>query len=1149
MNLTPKPITSVAASILLSCLLASQPAVSHSEETFYRCRGEVIQLKLDPNGLVVQGLYPSSKSKPVIESILDASTEVLHTDTSKGRFVYRSERSPIWDAASAKTFGDIQVFPLYTTLDGEGKAIAFDEISVRLETNAAGGEIERICAEYMLEVVSQSPYEPEVYLLRAVNPEGFDCFATAERIRAETTIVWSTPNLYTAKQTAPPPNDPLFPNQLHHTVIDTLGAWDVTAGSAAVRVAVLDGEVELDHEDLAPNVWINPAEASGQPGIDDDLNGYIDDFNGWDFFSNDNNPRPNGGGEDAGHGSAVTGLIAAEQDNGVGVAGVAPDVKFLSLKVFDNGASTGNAQIADAIRYAANWADIMNNSWASNADLPSETILDAIDYATIQGRQGRGCLVVFATGNGDGDLVAHYGSYPWTLAVSLTNYNDLQNDESSIGRNVDIAAPVGAWSTDALGSTGFNDPLPDYVGIFRGTSSAAPQVTAVGALVLSLNPNLTASEVAAILINSTDNPIPGMSDNDHYGKSWTLGYGRLNAHKAVRTSSVGVNDRFEPNDSINDAALLRAGFYNWLLLPDFDEDYFRIQATAGAPMRFALRWMNQWGRIEVELVDGSKQVVATPTITQAGRISTSTITHTAASTGDLYLRIYSAGGPPGRAYSLHAQVGLPDDVHEPNNSLGQASLLNPGAGTSYKQLRLNNDDFYRVAMTAGQYLYGLITFDLSTVDIGFEVFAPSGGRVTGDDVDMTHGEQFFPFMANETGDYVVRVFGTNGEIGREYSLHLAVLNTAPLSNPGVDDVFEDNDSFATATVLTEGFYPNLALGTDNGEFADAYTFTVPAGRIGRFAIGWDFASTDIDILAYPEAVVLSPPGTVQPIAKSSLSFVAVESMTFPVKPVDFSYWIEVVRASGAHRPYRLALEFLEPEPIETVGLWRFNEGTVGAPCHPLAVRDWRGPRMSHSPELTGSAPTWILGPDPMYFPGSDRVALQFNSGGFRFPGNGDEGELALGDRDFSIWARIRPTNNSSKRVIAAMPDSWEFSVRADDTLEMGIGVGAGTESFAGVGPDITPGVWQDVAMVWDRTAGSVRAYHFDGMTVGQSSRPIPGVLPAVGAFHIASNSAGGAPLGAMEQIRLFDRALTYDEVRRLSVEFVPSSNEMWALYP
>ncbi|MCA9435586.1 MAG: S8 family serine peptidase [Candidatus Omnitrophica bacterium] len=1126
-------------------LLIASVGQTHPEETSYFCRGEEFRVKLDPYAVALQTLNPTDKSSRTLGALVDASSEVVYSDPGRGRLAFRTEERDLYEKMSSKIGPGIQVFPVYTSEDGKETLLGFNEINVRLAPDAPADWIDRILEKFQLEIVSQSVYEPDIFELRPTYAAAKTCFELANEVRQEAHFLWVTPNLYTQKLTgtAPAPNDPHFADQVHHAVIDTLGAWDVTQGNPVIRVAVIDGGVDLNHEDLNSRVWINSVEAAGQAGVDDDGNGFVDDINGWDFYDGDNNPAPfNGSGLGPGHGSAVTGLIVAEANNSVGVAGVAPNVKFISCKGFNNDAPASNFDLGEAIRYAANMADIMNNSWASSN--PSENILDAIDYAITQGRGGLGCLPIWAAGNGSGDSTKYYARYPWTVGVSLTDYNDVHSDITSFGPTIDIAAPRGQWSTDPTGNVGFNDPELDYVGVFDGSSSAAPIATGVAALILSKNPGLTASEVAMGLVNCVDNPTPSLSDNDFYGKSPTIGYGRVNAHRAVELGTDSINDRLEPNDSILDAAELKSGYYSWLYLPERDVDLYRVKASPNAPMKFILQWMNDWGPINMAVLDSSQRIVATPTLTVQSHITRAEIFFVPTDSEEYFLNVYSQSGP-GKAYALQAQVGKQDDAYEPNDTLQQPATLNPGAGTTYKSLVLNNDDYYRIPMNSGEYLYGLVTFNQSRSNLEIQLYSPTGSPLQVSSGD-TYGEQFNPYQATTSGDHVLRVFGLNGDLAREYSVHLAVSNTGPILNPGSDDAFEENDTFATATVLNEGFYPNLALDNQGGEVFDAYTFTVPAGKMGRLTMGWNASGTDIDMLIYPEEVLTNPPGTTPPIGKSSRIGVAIEAIALPAQPVDTTYYTEIVRIGDNHQPYRLALEFLDPEPCQIVGLWRFSEGDIGTPCEPISIRDWRGPRMSHAPSLVGSAPAWIKGPDPTFFPGSDGLALDLSGGGLRFDDNGDLSELDLGDNDFTFWARINSQDNSAKRVIAAMPGGWEFSILPDNTLEMT--AGSGNTAFNGTGPSVTPDLWQDVAVVWNRTMNQVLVFAANGTTVEQRTASIPGAIPDIGEFHVGSLAGGADALGAMEQVRLFDEALSVDEIRLFSVGFVPSSNPHWELY-
>jgi subtilisin family serine protease len=150
--------------------------------------------------------------------------------------------------------------------------------------------------------------------------------------------------------------------------------------------AVIDTGVDYNHPDLDANIWTNPAEKLN--GIDDDRNGYVDDIRGWDFYNNDNNPY-----DDNGHGTHCSGTIAAEGNNGIGVAGVSWNAKIMPLKFLNRLGSGHTDDAIDAIIYTTeNGADIMSNSWGGGSY--SKTLEDAISAAN-----DAGILFVAAAGN------------------------------------------------------------------------------------------------------------------------------------------------------------------------------------------------------------------------------------------------------------------------------------------------------------------------------------------------------------------------------------------------------------------------------------------------------------------------------------------------------------------------------------------------------------------------------------------------------------------------------------------------------------------------------------------------------------------------------------------------------------------------------
>jgi subtilisin family serine protease len=301
------------------------------------------------------------------------------------------------------------------------------------------------------------------------------------------------------------PNDPLFSSLWGMTTIQAPGAWDLTTGSDAVTVAVVDTGIAYTHPDLQTNIWLNDDPVDG---VDNDANGKVDDLRGWNFVAGNNNPA-----DDNDHGSHVAGTIGARGNNGLGVTGVNWSVKLMALKAGDEDGVFEEAWIVQAFQYAcANGARVINGSFGG-PDFP-QAILDAINACP-------GALFVFAAGN-DGTNNDFVPAYPCNLSpanvvcVAASTSADARAAFSNYGANtVDLAAPgVGILST-----------VPGSYGTFNGTSMATPHVAGVAALILSLNPFASAVTVRQALLSGVD-VRPGLAGLVATG-------GRLNAWRLL----------------------------------------------------------------------------------------------------------------------------------------------------------------------------------------------------------------------------------------------------------------------------------------------------------------------------------------------------------------------------------------------------------------------------------------------------------------------------------------------------------------------------------------------------------------------------------------------------------------------------------------
>lgn len=289
-------------------------------------------------------------------------------------------------------------------------------------------------------------------------------------------------------------------------------AWLNTHGSEEIVVAVIDSGIDFDIPQLASCMWVNKGEIPDN-GIDDDRNGFVDDIHGWDFRDNDNSSLI--GSRLHWHGTFVASIIAAwPGDNAI--VGVAPGVRIMDVRFLDSkNLFYGRdwKRFASAIDYAVeNGARIINLSIYTNGKPP------AILGEAIRRALRRDVIIVAITGNDGEARVTYPGKYDGVIAVSATDPDDRLANFSNYGNEVTIAAP-GAKVTPLI---------PGGIAATKsGTSFAAPSVSAVLALILSVNPGMTAAQAATVL---------GRSVTDLRGKGWDkqFGFGLIGAAEAVK---------------------------------------------------------------------------------------------------------------------------------------------------------------------------------------------------------------------------------------------------------------------------------------------------------------------------------------------------------------------------------------------------------------------------------------------------------------------------------------------------------------------------------------------------------------------------------------------------------------------------------------
>lgn len=318
------------------------------------------------------------------------------------------------------------------------------------------------------------------------------------------------------------PDDSLVIDQYHLPLVKAFDAWDVLPTVGTIVVGIVDTGIDTTHPDIGANIWRNAGEVGIDAnkldkrfnGVDDDGNGFVDDWFGWDFAGVDGNSPDNTPLPGHVHGTHVGGIVAAVSNNKIGVSGVGIRIVLMPVKVAVNSAaSVGVVHTADAIIYAAsNGAKVINCSFGS----PSKSFAS---QEVIAAATNLGALVVGAAGNESVDQAFYPASYPEVVSVSATNWSDKLASFSNIHSSVDVSAPgVGILSTI---------PNSQYA-MFDGTSMAAPVVAAVAAMHRFANPTSTPQQTLAYLKANTDN-----IDSTNPFAVGRIGTGRVNAFKTV----------------------------------------------------------------------------------------------------------------------------------------------------------------------------------------------------------------------------------------------------------------------------------------------------------------------------------------------------------------------------------------------------------------------------------------------------------------------------------------------------------------------------------------------------------------------------------------------------------------------------------------
>jgi|GEM_PF-233128 len=362
------------------------------------------------------------------------------------------------------------------------------------------------------------------------------------------------------------PNDPEISKQWALTKMQSFKSWDISKGDSTIIIAITDSGTEYTHEDLAPNMWVNKNEIPND-NIDNDNNGYVDDYLGWDFVGSisaaqaaqgqwkpDNDPKPGHY-----HGTHVAGCAAAAGNNGKGVIGPGFQCKIMALKCgIDASNSTGIYRGYDAILYAAQMgAHIINCSWGGPGSSPAEQELINTAY-------NMGAVIVVSAGNSFKNI--DYGnSYPAgynnVFCIGATRSNDQRAWFSNYGYLVDVWGPG-----DNIYAT---MPGGNRYGYQSGTSMSAPVVSGVCGQLKALHPNWTPKQIMHQIRSTSENVLTTVPAQR------PLFYGRVNAYNALSYNNPNL-PTFEKIPGISVSEILSEGVE---ILTNFQPATFRIKIT------------------------------------------------------------------------------------------------------------------------------------------------------------------------------------------------------------------------------------------------------------------------------------------------------------------------------------------------------------------------------------------------------------------------------------------------------------------------------------------------------------------------------------------------------------------------------------------
>ena len=701
-----------------------------------------------------------------------------------------------------------------------------DNFYVKTKTSIDFSAVRKVAESLGALFVNENKFEPNLFHFKVIDSRAKTALDLANVLAQTTGVEYAEPDFLLFLNPDFVPNDPFVPQQwslenlgaatvqngLNDADMDVQAAWNITTGTPNITIAIIDDGVDLNHHEFAGKLV---------PGFDAiaNLGGAA---NAWDN-----------------HGTACAGIAAANGNNGALVAGVAFGCKLMPVRFFASPAKgmahiSTNQGVANAINFAwQNGADVLSNSWSGG---PTAAVINtALTNAVTLGRNGKGALVLFASGNTNNTAILYPSNRAEVITVGATSMCDQRKSPTScdgenfwgsnFGNPLDVMAPgVKIFTTDNLGVAGTNPT--DFNTVFNGTSAACPNAAGVCALILSANNALTGAQARQILESNCDKVggVTYTTNAAHPNGSWqnTMGYGRINANNAVMSASPCGNP---PTGLFSPAFTANTITVGWNNMGAGVTYIVNWQQYPNGPWLMAPSAVNNF--LIPGLLPFTPYNVVVQSVCPGGALSP-----------------FNAGTI---FWTMQQVVVCAFDQYENNNLNVFSRPINMGVGANTGPGNLavicpkNDLDFFHISNSAQ---FPGINLSLTQLPANYrmDLYSPAGALITYSNNPGTMSEYIF-YPNAPIAQYWVKIYCPTQQNNAQLYYRL----DGWITNSCTADNYENNDLLATAYPIASGtsYVGNICPGTD----VDHFSFTTDTTSVMyRFTLSNNAQNYDFELL-------------------------------------------------------------------------------------------------------------------------------------------------------------------------------------------------------------------------------------------------------------------------------------------------------------